>query len=202
MAQGAETWIVGQPAPSVESFTVSDDEIGNLTLRAYVEQSALGWNCFYRGFLTSTWRAAQEEYWRKTGKRDCFATGESWSGKVQLWIFDLFSQLWDLRNSAEHGDDIFMQRQIRRNKCERTIRRLYARSVELPEGETYPFRDPLESLLQRPVTDQELWIHKTVPFLRLAFRRAKKRKGKKQRAITEFFTCEGGVASDSATTIC
>jgi hypothetical protein len=189
---GISAWIVGDDIPDLESLKVSDDAVGDHIREAYSEQISLGWNVFIRGFWTKSWRLAQEEYWARTGKPDPFATGESWSGKVQGWFFDFVSYVWDLRNAAEHGEDVHAQRQIRLNQCERTIRRLYARSLDLPDGETYPFREPIQTLLDRPVNDQELWIQKTVPFLRLAFRRAKKRNKTKQRAITEFFNTVRG----------
>jgi hypothetical protein len=186
---GVLAWINGQSAPDQETFIDSGDAVGQLVGRAYAEQNSLGWNVFIRGFWTKSWREAQDEYWDTVGKSDPFSTGESWSGKAQGWIFDFASYVWDLRNATEHGADTQAQRQIRLVQCERTIRRLYARSSELPDGETHPFRELMQSLLDRPVSAQELWITKTVPFLRLAFRRAKKRTKTKQRAITKFFHC-------------
>ena len=189
---GATAWIQGQPVPDPESLSLSDDAVGQSICRAYSEQTGLGWNVFFRGFWTISWREAQDAYWTSTGRSDVFSTGESWSGKVQGWLFEFASFVWDLRNATEHGEDIHAQRQIRLANCERTIRRLYSRSTELPDGETHPFREPMQSLLDRPVSAQELWIQKTVPFLRAAFRRATKRTKIKQRAITEFFNSVRG----------
>jgi hypothetical protein len=198
MYAGAHAWIEGCAIPLPETITESDDDVGCLIQQAYMEQSELGWDNFFRGFWTSSWRAAQDAHWKKVGKGGSFETGESWSGKAQAWFFDFFEYIWGIRNAAEHGEDLQVQRQIRLTKCERTIRRLYARGQDLPDGENHPFRESLESLLERTVSDQELWIAKTVPFLRLAFRQAKHRKKAKQRAITEFFHLVRGALPGSA----
>jgi hypothetical protein len=187
MYAGATAWSEGKEIPSSETLTVTDNDVRRLVRTAYREQSELGWDVFFCGFWTNSWRGAQDAHWKRVGKAGSFEKGESWSGKAQLWFFEFFDYLWGIRNVAEHGDDLHVQRHIRLTKCKRTIRRLYTQGCDLPDGETHPFCDTIESLLQRPIVDQELWIAKTVPFLRLAFRHAKHRKNAKQRAITEFF---------------
>ena len=87
MYVGAWAWIRGEQTPSPETLAMQDDAVGSLILQAFEEQSALGWNAFYRGFWTSTWQLAQEAHWAKCGKTSGFDTGESWSGKAQNWFF-------------------------------------------------------------------------------------------------------------------
>jgi hypothetical protein len=197
MVTGARAWVEGNSIPASEALNLSDNDAGKQIRAAYQEQTDLGWNVFFRGFWSSGWRLAQDEHWKRVGKSCSFDTGESWAGKAQLWFFDFFHQLWNARNANEYGEDIFTQRQIRLAKCEKTIRRLYLRSTELPEGEMHPFREPIETLLARPVADQELWIGQTVPFLRLATRHATKRSKAKQRAITEFYHLKSGAPLSS-----
>jgi hypothetical protein len=88
MYAGAWAWIRGEQIPPPETLDTSDDAAGSLILQAFEEQSTLGWNVFYRGFWTSTWRMAQEAYGAKVGKNGSFETGESWSGKALNWFFD------------------------------------------------------------------------------------------------------------------
>jgi hypothetical protein len=118
---------------------MSDDAVGQSICRAYSEWTGLRWNVFIHGFWTKSWREAQDAYWTSSGRPDVFSTGKSWSGKAQGWFFEFASFVWDLRNATEHGDDIHAQRQIWLAHCECTIRHLYARSSELPDGELILF---------------------------------------------------------------
>jgi hypothetical protein len=158
-----------------------------LTERAYHEQCDLGWNVLFRGFWTKSWRQAQEEEFAHMRGRELQDTGERWAAKTQLWYYDLFEFIWGLRNADEHGADFDTQRLIRVSKCERAIRRLYDKGNELPYAERHPFRDPIELLLQQPVSNQELWISKTGGYIEKALKRARARP-RGQPAITTYFT--------------
>ncbi len=118
--------------------------------------------------------------------RERHDNGERWAGRAQLWFFDLFEFIWGLRNADEHGTDAEAQRLIRRTKCERTIRRLYASGAQLPLDEQHPFRETVEDLLFKPLSDQELWITKTEAYLPKAYKQARERP-LGQPSIKQFF---------------
>ncbi len=184
---GALAWVTGQPVPSIEDLHLPQSEIGRLTSIAFYEQSQLGWNTLFRGFIPKSWRLAQEAQFLLYHIRDPQDTGERWSCKLQLWFIHLFESLWGLRNELEHGADIDTQALIRTSKCERAIRRLFSKSLDLPPEEQHPFRSTLEDLLSQSVADQELWITLTEAFLVNVFRRARSRRKNRQPAITKFF---------------
>jgi ribonuclease HI len=184
---GSLAWIERRPIPSVESLLLPDNTIGRLVEKAYLEQEQLGWNVLFRGFWTTSWRLAQEEEFRNMRSRELQDTGDQWAAKAQLWYYHLFEFIWGLRNADEHGADIDTQRLIRLSKCERAIRRLYDKGENLPYAERHPFREPIESLLQQPVQNQELWISKTGGYLVKASKRARARPSG-QPAITTYFT--------------
>ena len=114
-------------------------------------------------------------------------TGDRWSARAQTWFLELFESLWGLRNEDQHGCDADTERLIRVSKCERAIRRLYDKGVDLPYCESHPFRCPIEQLLSKPVLDQEQWISLTERYLPKAIRRIRKRRDDKQRSLLEFF---------------
>ena len=178
----------GTEIPEVESLGLPDTVLGRLIAAAYTDQTLLGWNVLFRGFWAKNWRLAQEEQFRLYRSRERQDTGDRWSGRAQMWFIALFESLWGLRNDDEHGVDFETQWLVRETRCERAIRRLYNKGEELPFCERHPFRDPMEDLLARPVTDKEMWISSTERYLPKAFRRIRKWRKDKQPAITEFFT--------------
>ena len=184
---GTLAWIEDREIPSVESLGLPDDEIGRLTRQAYLEQTDLGWNVLFRGFWTKSWRHAQEAQFQKYRSRERQDSGDQWAGKAQLWIFSIFELIWGIRNATEHGAEPETQRLIRLAKCERSIRRLYLQGEALPHHERHCFRDEMEVLLARPVSEQELWISTTIGFLYRALRRVKSKKVTNQPTITEYY---------------
>ena len=184
---GVLAWIAEEAIPPVETLNLPETDVGRLTAQAYLEQSALGWNVLVRGFWSHSWRLAQEAQFKQLLTLERQDTGDRWSARLQLWFIDLFESLWGLRNEDQHGVDADTERLIRVTKCERAIRRLYAKGADLPYCESHPFRFPIDQLLTRPVTDQELWILQTERYLPKVFRRIRDRARTKQRAITEFF---------------
>jgi ribonuclease HI len=185
---GASAWIEGRVIPDVEELKLPDSALGKLVHKAYVEQTSLGWNLLFRGFWSISWRKAQEyEFSNSPFHRGHTDNGESWASRAQTWMFDLFDLAWGLRNADVHGVDLETQRMIRLAKCERAIRRLYHSGESLPHHERHPFRDPMEALLSKSVTDQERWVSMTEDYLPIAKRRIKRHEKQNQRSIKEFF---------------
>ena len=112
--------------------------------------------------------------------------GESWAGRAQAWMFDLFDLAWGMRNADEHGVDLETQRLIRLAKCERAIRRLYHAGESLPPHERHPFRDPMEDVLSKSLCQQERWVTLTDEYLPAAKKRVKNRQQTGQHSLTAF----------------
>jgi hypothetical protein len=184
---GAVAWIQGWDIPDVDELKLPPSTMGKLVYKAYVEQTSLGWNLLFRGFWSSAWREAQDyEFSQSPFQRGRHDNGESWAGRAQAWMFDLFDLAWGMRNADEHGADPETQRLIRSSKCERAIRRLYRAGESLPPHERYPFRDPIEDVLSRTLCQQERWVSLTEEYLPGAAKRAKDLKQTGQHSIPEF----------------
>jgi hypothetical protein len=184
---GAVAWIQGWDIPDVDELKLPPSTMGKLVYKAYVEQTSLGWNLLFRGFWSSAWREAQDyEFSQSPFQRGRHDNGESWAGRAQAWMFDLFDLAWGMRNADEHGADPETQRLIRSSKCERAIRRLYRAGESLPPHERYPFRDPIEDVLSRTLCQQERWVSLTEEYLPGAAKRAKDLKQTGQHAIPEY----------------
>jgi hypothetical protein len=186
---GAKAWIRGRVIPdAVEELKLPNSTPGKLVHRAYVEQTSLGWNLLFRGFWSISWRKAQEyEFSHGPFHRGHTDNGESWARRAQTWMFYLFDLAWGLRNADVYGVDLETQRMIRLAKCERAIRRLYHSGESLSLHERHPFRDQMEALLSKSVTDQERWLSMIEAYLPVAKRRIKRQEKQNQRPIKECF---------------
>ena len=176
--EGATHWLRGETVPAVGDLHLPDCEVGTTVKRAYLEQTCLGWQTFFRGFWSVTWGKAHDAHIRAqdlTEQREHHKsrrlTGDIWAAKAQHWIFSYFETIWKIRNRQEHGDDDETQRRISLDKCNRRIRAMYAQNAALPDGEQHSFKHDIETLLQKTLADQELWIAITTPILLKALRR-------------------------------
>jgi hypothetical protein len=116
----------------------------------------------FRGFWSISWRTAQEyEFSNSTLHRGFTDNGESWAGRAQTWMFELFDLAWGLRNANEHGVDPETQRMIHLATCERPIRRLYRAGESLPSHERYPFSEPMEDVRVTTASSQQRWVTNT-----------------------------------------
>ena len=168
---GVKAWLSQVSIPSVQSLDLPDTQVGKFVEKAYHEQGLIGWNLLFRGFWSKSWRLAQETALIEVPNRSFTDNGESWARLVQKWFFDLFEEVWSLRNVVQHGRDITAQEEIRHKQLSITVRRLYRQGSKLPFTERLPFQEDLESLLSRPARDLEHWVNLTTSFLPNAYRR-------------------------------
>ena len=99
--------------------------LGLLVARAYKEQTKIGWNLAFRGFLSQSWKAAQELHMaHETCRREI--DGTKWVATIISWLFELFAEIWAQRNLDEFGVDLEDQCRKKLVVCKRTIRQLHA----------------------------------------------------------------------------
>ena len=179
MITGATHWMRGEDIPDVGELQIPDCAVGLMVKRAYTEQACIGWHTFLRGFWSTSWGQAHEAHIHAqdaTDQREQHVsrrlTGETWAAKTQHWVFLYFETIWKIRNRQEHGGDEATQRRISLEKCERRIREMYAQNAALPKGEKlHAFKDPVDTLLQTTLQEQEIWITLTTPILMASMRR-------------------------------
>ena len=156
LQMGSLAWVEGRQCPHVDTLMLPKTMLGRMVAWAYQEQSALGWNVLFRGFWTTTWIQAQELSNKTMRNRNLDDTGKQWVTKAQVWYYDLFELIWGICNADQHGSDIDTQRFIWLSKCERAIRCLYDKGVDLPYAERHPFWEQIKDLLthtkKEPIT--------------------------------------------------
>ena len=187
LRHGLLNWAKGIVPLEVKKFELPDSPLGLLVARAYTEQTKIGWNMAFRGFLSQSWNAAQELHVAQNLSRGQ-ANGTAWTATIVSWLFELFAEIWTQRNLDKFGIDMEDQRRKKLIVCERTIRRLHAVGATLPDSERFLFMADIGTLLSKSLPIQERWIASTGSFLPNALKRVADRKSRGQQAITDFFT--------------
>ena len=161
---GLLNWAKGNAPVEVAHFELPDTQLGILVARAYTEQTKIGWNMAFRGFISQLWKAAQELHLAQDVSRGQ-VDGTAWVATIVSWLFEVFAELWTQRNLDEFGVDLEDQRKKKLVVCERTIRRLHAVGATLPDSERFPFKADIGTLLSKRLPIQERWIASTERFL-------------------------------------
>ena len=87
-------------------------------------------------------------------------------GKVLTYCFDMFEELWDHRNKVEHGNTPEEKLQIRSERADRAIIRLWGICQDLPAADRNHLCNPSrEVLLTKRLSDKELWVQTTKRYL-------------------------------------
>ena len=181
-----QCWLNEQALPLVSELNLPDSPLGRMVSQAYTEQAAIGWNMFFRGFISQSWKDAQGIHFAHAKSR-IGQDSTNWTASVVSWIFELFETVWSQQNLAEFGADPNTARLKKLVLCETAIRRLFIAGQELPHDEQHPFRIDIATLLSRRLPVQEMWIANTERFLPRAYKRVAGNKKSGQTAITEFF---------------
>jgi len=141
IAEGLEMWRSGTTA--------------NNDTPAFQKQSWLGWDAALDGWLTTEWRAQQEQYWlqwrhKKSSKR---------------WVSELIKKLWNISwdmwahcNGVLH-DTQQLHVEIVDSQINTQLTALYRRGVHVVLRDAFSlFQHSLEELLQHPSNYKEKWI--------------------------------------------
>jgi hypothetical protein len=99
-----QAYLQGDDTPTALQLGI----VNNTTLlRAFEEQSAIGWNNWFRGRITKKWGEVYTNSVRSTignaynGPR--ILPPEAWAIKLICKLWDHVRQAWQLRNGGEHG---------------------------------------------------------------------------------------------------
>jgi hypothetical protein len=129
---------------------------GNRALdQAIKEQTTLGWNNLLCGFLSSQWRALQQQHLRDLGSRK---SAILWISRFQRRIWEIPWSLWQHRNGFLHNDGttIHFHETVAINN---EIRAEYnTRGDDLPASYLHLFHTPLDNILQLPIFTKREWL--------------------------------------------
>ena len=90
--------------------------------KAFQDQQEIGWHNLLRGYLSSEWNTAQEEYMRQQGMDN----NTQWAPKAIGLLQDYTLTLWNHRNSHLHGIDKRENQIIQRTKLQTKVKELFA----------------------------------------------------------------------------
>ena len=105
---GMVAWLQGRVPHELSEFQLPDSQLGRLVARAYQEQTDIGWNFVFRGFLSQSWDDAQEFYLAQEHAKGVDIGRGAWDGTMWMasvisWIFEMFTEVWTQRNSDPGG---------------------------------------------------------------------------------------------------
>ena len=143
--------------------------------RLIIQQNEIGWRQIVRGRFSTEWERLQNDYYFRHRKKTKYRrTGIMWQKQFMLLVWDLWHDVWMLRNDQVHGTTAETRAQATRRDMERQLTAIYAsRNLLEPQVQDLLSSD-LESHLQRPVNVTMNWLAVTGPVVRDSMRRVKR----------------------------
>jgi hypothetical protein len=140
-----------------------------------LQQNDIGWRQILRGRFTNEWQRIQNDYYfRHRSKAKFRRTGIMWQKQFILTIWELWYEIWEMRNVHVHGDTAATRAQAVRRDTERQLTAIYA-SRNLLEPRVQELLAPdLETHLQRPANVTRNWLAITAPVVKDSMRRVKR----------------------------
>ena len=96
--KGLQKWLATGTVRWEGKIPNRDDEIGQATFQAFLNQQAIGWNQAIRGRISRQWGIANPKYCKSRGLAEEVSRTEQWTTNLVniLWKYGL--ECWRLRN--------------------------------------------------------------------------------------------------------
>lgn len=154
--QGIRLWLhYGDQMPQIDltAYKLHHDH-RQLILRALKEQHLIGWQYACRGYLSTTWVAAQS-----FGHTPDSSTRirHTWLRPIIKAIWCFTDTMWAHRNLILHGKEA-SAKMIRESAVDQQIRTHYADQMEYALVDQVIFDLPLDDRLRRPIRSKKHWL--------------------------------------------
>ncbi len=123
---------------------------------ALANQTAIGWNNFIMGRMSSCWAPLQHQYYQSLGKK---TTGRSWAASLLVQLWQLSWNQWNHRNEIDKNT-LHPEKQARLEILNNLIREEYdIGPANMLNYDRQFFRHPLSTTLQKKdETQKRQWL--------------------------------------------
>ena len=103
----------------------SDDEIGQATFQAFLNEQAIGWNQAIRGRISRQWGLANPKYCKSRGLAEEEFWAEQWTINLVSTLWQYGVDFWRATKQYLYGDTDKQQAEILRPDLDTLITYLY-----------------------------------------------------------------------------
>jgi hypothetical protein len=155
---------------------------------ALSEQSAIGWDMCFRGYLSRHWalavstnpRLSKHEKQPPSTRSD---TGKTWARKAISQLWEFAHEMWLHRNSVLHDTTNIDCQQMKGAAVDAAITALYSQVESYAAEDRWRFDMPLSLRLRTPLRSRRRWLTLT----RILVEKSSNYESKGQRRLTTFF---------------
>ena len=136
LQQNILQWSKGDP-PSAFQLPTHPSTYDYTIQNAVSEQTSIGWNHIFKGWISTKWAIAQDEYYDERCKTDKrinrkYHNKTTWSKTVIHGLHDIAFSTWKFRNKDIYGHNKQEEEQIGLDKMKSKVRREYERRHTFP----------------------------------------------------------------------
>jgi hypothetical protein len=151
------------------------------------DQRRIGTHLLIRGYVANEWTQLQDQYCKDaTDASKQSATGEAWTRKLILYLWDEAFQLWDKRNKEIFESDDSSTRIF---DLKQQATEIYALEDKVLARDRYNFDTPLTDRINHSTPYQlHNFVHIQGPIIRQSVKEAEKLAAANTHALPELFT--------------
>jgi exonuclease III len=182
----ARSWL---HAPVIEGFTVEAVLHHPTLLRLITQQSLIGWQEMFRGRFSSEWARRQDEYYWQHREElpHSKMSGQSWQVKLICKIWELWMEVWKIRNQALHGYDDRTRNEAERREIFRTLEEIYRNRHDFEPSVQGLLHPTIEAHRQEPLWVTRNWISTNRGLMQESMRRVRTMALRGVRSIRTYF---------------
>ena len=156
--------------------------------RLIQQQNAIGWRHIFRGRFASEWQRIQNDYYFRHKRKTTYKrTGEIWQKAFVLVIWDLWFELWTLRNGEIHGTTSQTRLGAERREIDRQLTELYAERPFMDPQVEVMLAEDQATHMQRPLGMTKNWLAMAGPVIRRNVKRIRKASVQGVRSLRSYF---------------
>jgi hypothetical protein len=147
LRDGLSRWAAQIPTPNINAYPEQYREL-------IQSQNFIGWDHLFRARWSKQWGVLHSSYAQRVGLEPKRASGSAWVRKVGRNILQQWFDLWKIRNSERHGQDVIEQKAIRKTFLKSQLDELYAlRDATMPIDRHMFLTDTTTHLTLQPNLD-------------------------------------------------
>ena len=123
-------------------------------------QSTIGWRHLFKGRLSKSWTARQDQHLDSLNQKSKDNNGDTWMAGLIEVMFQQYLELWAERNSDPHGKDWEASQAAKKRQAIREVTQLYEQYKDNIQAEdNWLFDLPLLERIQHPTAAIRQWIN-------------------------------------------
>ena len=152
---GVQAWLDNKAPPKIHILIPN---ASTHLIKAYEQQTEIGWDHFVRGRLSIQWSYLCQHYLDQHNISSTKMTSDRWGRQLISINWESVLKLWERRNIEEHGDTTEEQNVITKNKLLLEAKNIQDANIAISYVDRDILYRPIDVLVQYTISNLLAWV--------------------------------------------